>query len=112
MDSALAEAMGIVQRLATEMPKPCTKRLQIEDEIAASPPQSVRTLQAPAPRPQPPGLALLAEMFGLSVMAEVAAVVIVSQHGGLGPVCRPDPEPDLNTAVDNGSGDAQRIALP
>ncbi|MBT3703305.1 MAG: 2-oxoacid:acceptor oxidoreductase subunit alpha, partial [Alphaproteobacteria bacterium] len=59
-----------------------------------------------------PGLALMAEMLGLSVMAEVPSVIFVSQRGGpsTGMPTKTE-QSDLNLAVFGGSGDAQRIVL-
>ena len=59
-----------------------------------------------------PGLALMTEMLGLGVMAEVPVVIFVSQRGGpsTGMPTKTE-QSDLNLAVFGGSGDAKRIVL-
>ena len=59
-----------------------------------------------------PGLALMTEMMGLGVMAEVPVVIFVSQRGGpsTGMPTKTE-QSDLNLAVYGGSGDAKRIVL-
>ena len=59
-----------------------------------------------------PGLALMVEMLGLGVMAEVPAVVFVSQRGGPSTGLPTKTEQsDLNIAVYGGHGDAPRIVI-
>ena len=110
----ITPATSIMERLATEMPKRGGKMLQTEDEISAI----AATIGAgyagarAATATSGPGLALMAEMLGLGVMAEVPSVVIVSQRGGPSTGLPTKTEQsDLNLAVYGGSGDAQRIVL-
>lgn len=110
----ITPATSIMERLATEMPKRGGKMLQTEDEISAI----AATIGAgyagarSATATSGPGLALMAEMLGLGVMAEVPSVVIVSQRGGPSTGLPTKTEQsDLNMAVYGGSGDAQRIVL-
>jgi 2-oxoglutarate ferredoxin oxidoreductase subunit alpha len=80
----ITPATTIMERLAREMPKGGGRLLQTEDEISAI----SATLGAgyagarAATATSGPGLALMVEMLGLGVMAEVPAVVFVSQRGG------------------------------
>ena len=110
----ITPATSIMERLASEMPKRGGKMLQTEDEISAI----AATIGAgyagarAATATSGPGLALMAEMLGLAVMAEVPSVVIVSQRGGPSTGLPTKTEQsDLNMAVFGGSGDAQRIVL-
>jgi 2-oxoglutarate ferredoxin oxidoreductase subunit alpha len=88
--------------------------LQTEDEIAAigatigAGYAGVRAATATSG----PGLALMTEMLGLGVMAEVPCVIFVSQRGGpsTGMPTKTE-QSDLNLAVFGGSGDAPRIVL-
>src|SRR5918996_1209018 len=73
---------------------------------------SARRPRAAATATSGPGLALMTEMLGLGVMAEVPAVIFVSQRGGpsTGMPTKTE-QSDLNLAVFGGSGDAPRIVL-
>ena len=110
----ITPATTIMERLAVEMPRHGGKLLQTEDEIAAI----AATIGAgyagarAATATSGPGLALMAEMIGLGVMAEVPAVVVVSQRGGpsTGMPTKTE-QSDLNLALYGSSGDAQRIVL-
>ncbi|MBT3789750.1 MAG: 2-oxoacid:acceptor oxidoreductase subunit alpha [Alphaproteobacteria bacterium] len=110
----ITPATTIMERLVSEMPKRGKRALQTEDEISAI----AATIGAgyagvrSATATSGPGLALMAEMLGLSVMAEVPAVIFVSQRGGpsTGMPTKTE-QSDLNLAVFGGSGDAQRIVL-
>ncbi len=110
----ITPATTIMERLASEMPKQGARLLQTEDEISAI----AATIGAgyagarAATATSGPGLALMAEMLGLGVMAEVPAVVIVSQRGGpsTGMPTKTE-QSDLHLAVFGGAGDAQRIVL-
>jgi 2-oxoglutarate ferredoxin oxidoreductase subunit alpha len=110
----ITPATTIMERLAREMPKGGGRLLQTEDEISAI----SATLGAgyagarAATATSGPGLALMVEMLGLGVMAEVPAVVFVSQRGGpsTGMPTKTE-QSDLNLAVFGGAGDAQRIVL-
>ncbi len=110
----ITPATSIMERLAVEMPPRGGKFLQTEDEISAI----AATIGAgytgsrAATATSGPGLALMAEMLGLGVMAEVPVVVVVSQRGGPSTGLPTKTEQsDLNLAVFGGSGDAQRIVL-
>jgi len=110
----ITPATTIMERLTVEMPKYGKKALQTEDEISAI----AATIGAgyagarAATATSGPGLALMAEMMGLGVMAEVPSVVFVSQRGGpsTGMPTKTE-QSDLNLAVYGGSGDARRIVL-
>jgi len=110
----ITPATTIMERLATEMPKHGARLLQTEDEIAAI----SATIGAgfagsrAATATSGPGLALMTEMLGLGVMAEVPAVIFVSQRGGpsTGMPTKTE-QSDLNIAVSGGAGDARRIVL-
>ena len=110
----ITPATTIMERLTVEMPKHGKKALQTEDEISAI----GATIGAgyagarAATATSGPGLALMAEMLGLGVMAEVPSVIFVSQRGGpsTGMPTKTE-QSDLNLAVYGGSGDAQRIVL-
>ena len=110
----ITPATTIMERLASELPRRGGRMLQTEDEISAI----AATIGAgyagarSATATSGPGLALMAEMLGLGVMAEVPSVVIVSQRGGpsTGMPTKTE-QSDLNMAVYGGSGDAQRIVL-
>ena len=110
----ITPATSIMERLAVEMPKVGAKFLQTEDEISAI----AATVGAgfagsrAATATSGPGLALMAEMLGLGVMAEVPSVIVVSQRGGPSTGLPTKTEQsDLNLAVFGGSGDAQRIVI-
>ncbi|MEZ5840121.1 MAG: 2-oxoacid:acceptor oxidoreductase subunit alpha [Hyphomicrobiales bacterium] len=110
----ITPATTIMERLAAEMPRRGGRMLQTEDEISAI----AATIGAgyagarSATATSGPGLALMAEMLGLGVMAEVPSVVIVSQRGGpsTGMPTKTE-QSDLNMAVFGGAGDARRIVL-
>ncbi len=110
----ITPATTIMEILAREMPKHGGKLLQTEDEIAAI----SATIGAgyagarAATATSGPGFALMAEMMGLGVMAEVPSVVFVSQRGGpsTGMPTKTE-QSDLNIAVFGAAGDGQRIVL-
>jgi 2-oxoglutarate ferredoxin oxidoreductase subunit alpha len=110
----ITPATPIMERLFVEMPKVGAVALQTEDEISAI----GATLGAgyagsrAATATSGPGLALMTEMLGLGVMAEVPAVVFACQRGGPATGLPTKTEQsDLNLAVHGGAGDAQRIVL-
>jgi 2-oxoglutarate ferredoxin oxidoreductase subunit alpha len=110
----ITPATPIMERLFVEMPKAGAVALQTEDEISAI----GATLGASyagaraATATSGPGLALMTEMLGLGVMAEVPAVVFACQRGGPATGLPTKTEQsDLNLAVHGGAGDAQRIVL-
>jgi 2-oxoglutarate ferredoxin oxidoreductase subunit alpha len=110
----ITPATTIMEQLAVEMPRMGARLLQTEDEISAI----AATIGAgyagarAATATSGPGLALMAEMLGLGVMAEVPSVIFVSQRGGPSTGLPTKTEQsDLNIAVFGGAGDAQRIVL-
>ena len=110
----ITPATTIMEKLAAEMPKHGKRLLQTEDEIAAI----SATIGAgwagnrSATSTSGPGLSLMQEMLGLGVMAEVPAVVFVSQRGGpsTGMPTKTE-QSDLNAAIFGGHGDAPRIVI-
>jgi len=110
----ITPATTILEMLAAQLPKQGGRVLQTEDEISAI----GATIGAgyagarAATATSGPGLALMTEMLGLGVMAEVPCVIFVSQRGGpsTGMPTKTE-QSDLNLAVFGGSGDAPRIVL-
>ena len=110
----ITPATSIMEDLATELPKRGGRLLQTEDEISAI----AATVGAgyagarAATATSGPGLALMVEMLGLGVMAEVPSVIFCSQRGGpsTGMPTKTE-QSDLHLAVFGGAGDAQRIVL-
>jgi 2-oxoglutarate ferredoxin oxidoreductase subunit alpha len=110
----ITPATTILEMLAARMPKQGGRVLQTEDEISAISATigagyaGVRAATATSG----PGLALMVEMMGLGVVAEVPCVIFVSQRGGpsTGMPTKTE-QSDLNLAVYGGSGDAKRIVL-
>jgi 2-oxoglutarate/2-oxoacid ferredoxin oxidoreductase subunit alpha len=110
----ITPATTIMEKLAAEMPKHGRRLLQTEDEIAAI----ATTIGAgytgarAATATSGPGLALMSEMLGLGVMAEVPSVVFVSQRGGPATgIPTKTEQADLNIALYGGHGDAPRIVI-
>jgi 2-oxoglutarate ferredoxin oxidoreductase subunit alpha len=110
----ITPATTIMERLASEMPRHGKRLVQTEDEIAAI----ATTIGAgytgarAATATSGPGLALMSEMLGLGVMAEVPAVVFVSQRGGPSTgIPTKTEQSDLNIALYGGHGDAPRIVI-
>jgi 2-oxoglutarate ferredoxin oxidoreductase subunit alpha len=110
----ITPATTIMERLAVEMPKRGKRLLQSEDEISAI----AATIGAgytgarAATATSGPGLALMSEMLGLGVMAEVPCVVFVSQRGGPSTgIPTKTEQSDLNMAVYGSPGDAPRIVI-
>jgi 2-oxoglutarate ferredoxin oxidoreductase subunit alpha len=110
----ITPATTILEMLASQLPKRGGRFLQTEDEIAAI----STTIGASyagaraATATSGPGLALMTEMMGLGVMAEVPCVIFASQRGGpsTGMPTKTE-QSDLNLAVYGGAGDAPRIVL-
>ncbi len=110
----ITPATTILEMLAAQMPKRGGRVLQTEDEISAISAAigagyaGARAASATSG----PGLALMTEMMGLGVMAEVPVVIFVSQRGGpsTGMPTKTE-QSDLNLAVYGGSGDARRIVI-
>ncbi len=110
----ITPATSIMERLAVEIPKRNGRFLQTEDEIAAIAATigSAYAGARSATATSGPGLALMTEMLGLGVMAEIPVVVVVSQRGGPSTGLPTKTEQsDLNLALYGGSGDAKRIVL-
>ena len=110
----ITPATTIMEKLATEMPKNGKRLLQTEDEISAI----ATTIGAgytgarSATATSGPGLALMSEMLGLGIMAEVPCVVFVSQRGGPATgIPTKTEQSDLNIALYGGHGDAPRIVM-
>lgn len=110
----ITPATTIMERLAVEMPKRGKRLVQTEDEISAM----ATTIGAgytgarAATATSGPGLALMSEMIGLGVMAEVPCVVFVSQRGGPSTgIPTKTEQSDLNMAVYGSPGDAPRIVI-
>jgi 2-oxoglutarate/2-oxoacid ferredoxin oxidoreductase subunit alpha len=110
----ITPATTIMERLAAEMPKHGKRLLQTEDEISAI----ATTIGAgytgarAATATSGPGLALMSEMLGLGIMAEVPCVVFVSQRGGPATgIPTKTEQSDLNIALYGGHGDAPRIVM-
>lgn len=110
----ITPATTIMERLAVDLPKKGKRMLQTEDEISAI----SATIGAgyagarAATATSGPGFALMSEMMGLGSMAEVPAVIFVSQRGGpsTGMPTKTE-QSDLNIAVFGAAGDGQRIVL-
>ncbi len=110
----ITPATTILEMLAARLPKQGGRVLQTEDEISAIS-AAIGAGYAgarAATATSGPGLALMVEMLGLGVMAEVPVVIFVSQRGGpsTGMPTKTE-QSDLNLAVYGASGDAQRIVL-
>jgi 2-oxoglutarate ferredoxin oxidoreductase subunit alpha len=110
----ITPATTILEMLAARLPRQGGQVLQTEDEIAAIS-AAIGAGYAgarAATATSGPGLALMTEMMGLGVMAEVPCVIFVSQRGGpsTGMPTKTE-QSDLNLAVYGGSGDAPRIVL-
>ena len=110
----ITPATPIMEKLAVEMPKRGDRMVQTEDEISAVAAAigagyaGVRAASATSG----PGLALMIEMLGLAVIAEVPMVLFVSQRGGpsTGMPTKTE-QSDLHLAVFGAAGDGQRIVL-
>lgn len=110
----ITPASDIMHWLATHLPKFGGTVIQTEDEIAAlgaclgASFAGKKSLTATSG----PGLALMAEMVGLAVMAELPVVIVDAMRGGpstgLPTKCESG---DLNLAVYGTHGDAPRIVL-
>jgi 2-oxoglutarate ferredoxin oxidoreductase subunit alpha len=110
----ITPATKIMEILSKELPKHGGTLLQTEDEIAAIGAVigagfgGKRAMTATSG----PGFALMTEFTGLSVMAEVPAVIINSQRGGPSTgIPTKTEQSDFNSAVFGGTGDCPRIVL-
>lgn len=110
----ITPATKIMEILSRELPKHGGVLLQTEDEIAAI--GAVIGAGFGGKRAMTgtsgPGFALMTEFTGLSVMAEVPAVIIDSQRAGpsTGMPTKTE-QSDFNIAVLGGTGDCPRIVL-
>ena len=110
----ITPATKIMEILSKELPKHGGTLLQTEDEISAigavigAGYGGKRAMTATSG----PGFALMTEFTGLSVMAEVPAVIINSQRGGPSTgIPTKTEQSDFNSAVSGGTGDCPRIVL-
>jgi len=110
----ITPATKIMEILSQELPKHGGTLLQTEDEISAIGAVigagfgGKRAMTATSG----PGFALMTEFTGLSVMAEVPAVIINSQRGGPSTgIPTKTEQSDFNSAVLGGTGDCPRIVL-
>ncbi len=110
----ITPATKIMEILSKELPKHGGSLLQTEDEIAAIGAVigagfgGKRAMTATSG----PGFALMTEFTGLSVMAEVPAVIIDSQRAGpsTGMPTKTE-QSDFESAISGGTGDCPRIVL-
>ena len=110
----ITPATTIMEKLALEMPRHGKRLVQTEDEISAiaSTIGAGYTGARAATATSGPGLALMSEMLGLGIMAEVPAVVFVSQRGGPSTgIPTKTEQSDLNMAIYGSPGDAPRIVI-
>ena len=110
----ITPATKIMEILSRELPKHGGTLLQTEDEIAAI--GAVIGAGFGGKRAMTgtsgPGFALMTEFTGLSVMAEVPAVIINSQRGGPSTgIPTKTEQSDFNSAVFGGTGDSPRVVL-
>ncbi len=110
----ITPATKIMEILSKELPKNGGTLLQTEDEISAigavigAGYGGKRAMTATSG----PGFALMSEFTGLSVMAEVPAVIIDSQRGGPSTgIPTKTEQSDFHSAVNSGTGDCPRIVL-
>jgi 2-oxoglutarate ferredoxin oxidoreductase subunit alpha len=110
----ITPATKIMEILSKELPRHGGTLLQTEDEIAAIGAVvgagfgGIRAMTATSG----PGFALMTEFTGLSVMAEVPAVIINSQRGGPSTgIPTKTEQSDFNAAVFGGTGDCPRVVL-
>jgi 2-oxoglutarate ferredoxin oxidoreductase subunit alpha len=110
----ITPATKIMEILAKELPKRGGFMVQTEDELSAignvigAGFAGKRAMTATSG----PGFCLMTELTGLSVMAEVPAVIINSQRGGPSTGLPTKTEQsDLSLTLAGGSGDSPRIVL-
>lgn len=110
----ITPATKIMEIAAKELPKQDGWTIQVEDEIAAVSAivgagfAGKRSMTATAG----PGLALMTEMIGLAVMAEIPIVIINVQRGGPSTGLPTKVEQgDLNLALYGGAGDCPRVVM-
>ncbi len=110
----ITPATKIMELCAKELPKLGGWTIQVEDEIAAI--SNVLGACFAGKRAMTstsgPGLALMSEMLGLSVMAEIPAVIVDVQRGGPSTGMPTKVEQgDLNIALYGGAGDCPRVVM-
>ncbi len=110
----ITPATKIMEILSKELPKHGGTLLQTEDEISAigavigAGYGGIRAMTGTSG----PGFALMTEFTGLSVMAEVPAVIIDSQRGGPSTgIPTKTEQSDFNAAMFGGTGDCPRVVL-
>ncbi|MCG8635002.1 MAG: 2-oxoacid:acceptor oxidoreductase subunit alpha [Desulfobacterales bacterium] len=110
----ITPATKIMEILSKELPAYGGTLLQTEDEISAigavigAGYGGVRAMTATSG----PGFALMTEFTGLSVMAEVPAVIVNSQRGGPSTgIPTKTEQSDFNAALYSATGDCPRIVL-
>ncbi len=110
----ITPATKIMEILSKELPSHGGSLLQTEDEISAIGAVvgagfgGIRAMTGTSG----PGFALMTEFCGLSVMAEVPAVIINSQRGGPSTgIPTKTEQSDFNAAVLGGTGDCPRVVL-
>ena len=110
----ITPATKIMEILSAELPKKGGVLIQTEDEISAignvigAGFAGKRAMTATSG----PGFCLMSEFTGLSIMAEVPAVIINSQRGGPSTGLPTKPEQsDLNITLYGGHGDAPRFVI-
>ena len=110
----ITPATKIMEILSKELPKHGGTLLQTEDEISAigavigAGYGGIRAMTGTSG----PGFALMTEFMGLSVMAEVPAVIIDSQRGGPSTgIPTKTEQSDFNAALFGGTGDCPRVVL-
>ncbi len=110
----ITPATKIMEIMSAELPKKGGAFIQTEDEISAignvvgAGFAGKRAMTATSG----PGLCLMSEFTGLSVIAEVPAVIVDSQRGGpsTGMPTKTE-QSDLNIAMFGGSGDSPRVVI-
>ena len=110
----ITPATKIMEILSKELPSHGGTLLQTEDEISAIGAVvgagfgGIRAMTATSG----PGFALMTEFQGLSVMAEIPAVIVNSQRGGPSTgIPTKTEQSDFNAAVKGGTGDCPRVVL-
>jgi 2-oxoglutarate/2-oxoacid ferredoxin oxidoreductase subunit alpha len=110
----ITPATKVMELCAKDLPKMGGWTIQVEDEIAAIANvmgaffAGKRSMTATSG----PGLALMSEMIGLGVMAEIPAVIVDVQRGGPSTGMPTKVEQgDLNIALYGGAGDCPRVVM-
>ncbi len=110
----ITPATPIMEFLAKKLPSQGGKVVQMEDEISSiaavlgANHAGARAMTATSG----PGFALMTELIGLGVMAEIPAVILNAQRGGPSTGLPTKTEQsDLHSAVYGGTGDSPRIVI-